>query len=247
MQFNLINLEKEKERLVEFLNKNNISNLNLNIFKAITENDFKKEELVENSLITNDNIYNNPALGCLLSHLTLWNRCIDSNENFTIFEDDSIINDNFYEIINEKIKKVVDFDIIFWGCNIDWPIELQINDNFPKSTIIHDRHMPYKLNKKEKNLDFTLFKIHSFSGSFCYTISPSGAKKIKEMLLPINSNPTKITNFSSVYNGECFTGNWKNSGLDVSISEIISKTNSFLCLPFCAVSKNDHATSSIQK
>ena len=60
------------------------------------------------------------AIGCSLSHITLWNKLLNSknNKHILILEDDVIISKNFWKKYNEIIKEIPNnFDIVYLGAS----------------------------------------------------------------------------------------------------------------------------------
>lgn len=128
-----INLEKDKDRWNFIKKQCDILGLNVNRFNAIDTTTLSKVKKYKNNF-SNDtwlNILNAHstgkrkyhsdltfgAIGCYLSHTTLWNNLLSSNDDFyLILEDDIRLPINF----NSEFKKVLDnqpkdWDIIFLG------------------------------------------------------------------------------------------------------------------------------------
>ena len=82
----------------------NISNIDVEIFNAITPRDNMSNIIKENSIQIKsfDERYSRKenAIACFLSHFLLWKKCIELNEPVIIFEHDAVIKN----IINLDIK-----------------------------------------------------------------------------------------------------------------------------------------------
>lgn len=101
------------------------------------------------------------AVGCYLSHLSVWYDAIKNNENYVlVLEDDTKLYSGFYEKIHETIENVPsDWDIILFGV---YGVGHLIN---------------YKYN---------IFKVNNFVLFHCYLINVKSIKKIIDKLIPIN-------------------------------------------------------------
>ena len=102
---------------------------------------FKKRPLQQNEV------------GCFLSHIKAWNKCIEIGEPVIVMEDDVIINNHYDEDYYESL----DYDFVY----------LQRNENEPELVVsIDDR-----LEKPAYPYNMTAYKI-----------TPNGARKLIEAL-----------------------------------------------------------------
>ena len=119
----VINLERDKHKLKRFNKPMEKQNINYNIWRgAIIKN---KEDL---SSFYKSHIYtkgtksiNLPGnVGSAFAHLSLWDYCVkQNNDYFMIFEDNSIVKDNFIQKIDNYVKIIGDFD--FFNLNVIRP------------------------------------------------------------------------------------------------------------------------------
>ncbi len=99
--------ELAKNRLKKFFSKNKLKNVNINLWPAIIGTQVNiKEYQKKNFLTPNFKLKMAGSLGCLLSHVTLWQKCVNDKQcNIAlIFEDDAIIKNDFNKRI-EQIKE----------------------------------------------------------------------------------------------------------------------------------------------
>ncbi len=137
MQTFVINLPKNTIRLQSFIMnyyKSDLRNLPLNIVEAIngkkvnlkdhvTPEAFEQIRTTEKTGVrTHHHHLTRGAVGCYLSHLKIYNEIKDSSENgdekfYLIFEDDSLIPENLYQIIMKNLILMPnDWDIINFSC-----------------------------------------------------------------------------------------------------------------------------------
>jgi len=111
--------------------------------------------------------------GCFISHYELWQKCVQSNEPFVIFEHDAIIK----KPINEKLLEQFD-DIL----NLDYCSSLrknvleyercqQENGEVSVSLLFEKRLIP-------KSITWKSAKTFHVVGTHGYIIKPQGAKKL---------------------------------------------------------------------
>lgn len=99
--------ELTKNRLKKFFSKNKLKNVNINLWPAIIGTQVNiKEYQKKNFLTPNFKLKMAGSLGCLLSHVTLWQKCVNDKQCdiALIFEDDAIIKNDFNKRI-EQIKE----------------------------------------------------------------------------------------------------------------------------------------------
>lgn len=157
----IINLKKcpnKKENMIKRLNK--YSDIKYNIYEAIDG------QLINNEYLKNNNIsicekwkdpyYNRKItlgeIGCTLSHLNIYNKCINDEYDITlILEDDAILIDNFLnklkDIIND-LEYIHDWDILYLGRKkLNNIIEKCIHNNIYESSYSYWT-IGYLINKK---------------------------------------------------------------------------------------------------
>jgi GR25 family glycosyltransferase involved in LPS biosynthesis len=171
-----LNLERREDRktnMIELFKKKNIKNYEF--FKATDWKELQPTEYIKNLFNGNNFNYRKSVIACALSHLNMWKKLINDNDNeaYIILEDDIEIVDNFNyfniqlnNIINNNIEDEI--DIIFIGY-------FKLNKKINKVSL-------YDLQLKINQLNMNNFKI---GGSFGYVIT----KKAAQFL--INNNNIK--------------------------------------------------------
>lgn len=243
----IISLKNRPDRLKEFMEANKDVRIDIEMFDAIDGNIISKNALIQNEIISAQNNYSPAALGCLVSHLTLWKQAVDQNAQITIFEDDAVLHKDFQDLSRSLIEEHADFDIIFWGCNTDWPIELAVGAGFPSVTLLCGPGEPRFSPMTPLMAHPKLLKVTLLAGLCSYTISPKGAEKLLRLLLPLGNEDTKIRIFKDGLGNKSEIIPWINTGIDVALSKHLVNINSYISFPFIAGSKNDWNKSSIQK
>ena len=164
----VINLKDRKDRW-ENMQKGLVNFNNVTRFDAVNVKNVELNELpisiFTRYIIDNNSrrchhfqIHTKGAIGCSLSHISLWKKIVDNNiEKAIIFEDDCELKPNFFDNI-QKCYERFDKDIFVFGYN----------------KLFH------------KNiLDDCFCKAESFFGSHAYLITNKGAKILLENSIPI--------------------------------------------------------------
>jgi GR25 family glycosyltransferase involved in LPS biosynthesis len=187
-----INLDKYKYKYNKCLKRLSPLNIKPDRFDAIyinNENDQiiknitypSVQYIIKNGRYSHNNIGTKGAIGCYLSHVTLWKMLIDSNEDmFLIFEDDVDINSitNYKLELNKFLNSVSkeDWDFIFLGY-----FTIKDSDN----------------NEKENKLNYK--KIDNITlGLHAYIINRKGAEKLLNNAFPIVDQLDSYISFMAI-------------------------------------------------
>jgi len=236
----VISLDRSIERKNEFI-KNN-SAIKYEFVSAVdgqllTSQDISKAEHFINPLP----FPSRGAYGVALSHLKLWNEAIEAGVSVTVAEDDAIFRSDFHvktEVLISELPS--DWDIVLWGWNFDSILSLVAMPNISPSVMLFSQAL-LRQNithfQKDRSIIHT-FKLDKCFGLPCYTISPTGAKKFKQLCFPLKN----FELFFPVLNRKI-----PNTGIDIAMNRIYSTTNSYVSFPPLVVTKNEHEISTIQK
>lgn len=178
----LINLDRRKDRLENFMKNVKEKGLvfeNLERFSAIDAKTLDDQYI--NSIIDisarkgafgkreyHEELNGKGSVGCYLSHITLWRRCLDLGQPILIMEDDI----NFVENFMDKLRKISDF--------------------LPKKGLTL---FNYQFNTNPDKENEYIFKVKHFFGLGFYTITPDFVKKIMDFLFPIKYQIDSVLSF----------------------------------------------------
>lgn len=190
----IINLKERTDRkkyITEHIGKYNINKYDFIDAIKPTEEDLIKWNT--NFCNFNKNLsYKIGSLGCLLSHLEIYKRCVDNNiKNTLIFEDDIAIKPGFNkDIINKEINKYINdekFGIFYLGCT-HTKKPTHIENNIYRCVFSHTTHayiislncMKYILNNiKNYDREIDMFLADIVQKKFnCYCYYPSVIKQV---------------------------------------------------------------------
>lgn len=230
----VISLDRTPDRLSEFSIKN--PHIRFRKFSAVDGRTIDKNSLIKSGILSTDLTFNDPAIGCALSHLTLWQHSININQPVTVIEDDCLLHENFSTLSSDASQKIGDYDLIQWGWNFEGPIEYMSSGSMGKIKAVFDHALlckstEYFLTHRESAL---LHKVLFYYGTTCYTISPAGARRLISLLLPFKDfYPYLNVRFQF------------NLGLDCSLNYVHPIINSYACIYPIAFTLNDKSKSTI--
>jgi glycosyl transferase family 25 len=246
VHIHLVNLDRSPERLAEFceINRHLTS---VSRFRAIEGSSLSLDVLVDHGMVTKDilGMFTVGALGCAMSNVALWDRCIASGELMTTCEDDAIFNHGFEQRAGEVMKQLPqDWDVIFWGFNLDMFVCFDMLPGVSPCVATFDQErMRAGIGAfQSQAISPQAYRLIWAFGPCCYSISPKGASTIKRKILPLKP---QIIPFPEGKNVPPYSPQWRNVGLDNSLNAIHREINSFICFPPLVVSKNETSHSTI--
>jgi GR25 family glycosyltransferase involved in LPS biosynthesis len=227
----VINLERRKDRLEKFMNKNGeqLKALNPEIFKGIDGSRLKPTNKLLKLFETSDYSYRKGIMGCLCSHVLLWLDLVKSTEYDTllILEDDCELAPNFTSKLQSVLQQAPFInDKSAW--NIVYLSHLlypQYNDSRTKFT----DDVKLELWDKERTLR------ENMGGTTSYLITKKGAENILEFLIDKGG----FNAVDWVINKSCI-----NNKFISSMEELKGKNLIYYCNPFITQSMNDNANCS---
>lgn len=173
----VINLERDKHKLKRFDKPMCQQKIKYNIWRgSIIKNTNDLQYFHKRNVYTRGtkNVTFPGNVGSAFAHLSLWNYCIKQPGNyFMIFEDNSVIEENFKDSVNKYLKEIGNFD--FFNLNVIRPHGITKDNilfkytNIPRfpypppntwmsSYIISKKLMIYLINIS-KSIDYNTFPI----------------------------------------------------------------------------------------
>lgn len=217
----IINLKRRndrKEKIEKILNKNKITSYEF--IEGIDGNKIKPTINLKYLFEGNDFGNRKGVIGCALSHLNLWKKLINDNENdyYLILEDDIEVCNNFKKKINTLKQDFKNNDVLFLGYSM-----FEKNRKIYGNTYNNDA-----VDIKIQKLNSSLY----IGGYFAYSINKIGAQKLIDY---INNNGIKhgidyLNKIININNFECipqlvFT-KWNENGKEID-TDIQNNYNSF--------------------
>lgn len=185
--------------------------------------------------------YTPGAVGCALSHLTLWQDAAESGQALTILEDDAILRHDFAARSAQVVAGLPpDWDIVVWGWNFDSILSLHIMPGVSPAVVLFNQT---QMRASVRNFQAlagapAVHRLSECFGTCAYTISPIGARRFMANCFP-------LAPFHHYVHG--LKSDLPNNGIDIAMIRLYSHTHAYCALPPLAVTKNELSTSLVQK
>jgi len=237
----VINLDSSKDRMSAFETANGSLKLNFLRFSALDGKNAARSPLVDRGVIATDLCYGDGALGAALSHLALWNLAIDKNQSITVCEDDAIFNCGFGPAAESVIKALPqDWHVILWGWNFD---SIALFDMIPGVSpclaVFDQDRMRMGIGAfQSARLMPQPFRLFNAFGVVCYSVSPMGARTMKQHCLPFRNMQVFIPGLGRAV---------PNRGVDVMLNDVYPRVNAYVSFPPLIITRNFHSNSTVQQ
>jgi GR25 family glycosyltransferase involved in LPS biosynthesis len=233
MRINVISLERTPERLAEFQQVN--SHLkNVEIFKGVDGADVSIDDLASRGIVVPPIQYSKGALGCLMSHISLWDRATTASEILTIGEDDAIFHRDFERRALGILAALPDdTDIVYWGWNFDASAAIELVPGMAPCSLTFGGRNPLRTEIEAFQNCMTepkAYRILRAFGTVCYTVTPRGARRLRELCLPVRDNTWDFPEIKVRI---------PNIGVDVAIANAMPQIRAFCSFPPIAMSLNE--------
>ena len=180
--------EVSKTRLDNFFKNNKLSSVNIDVWPAINGKKVNIKKFQDLNYLPKKFQAKKPgSLGCLLSHVTLWEFCIKDKECdiALIFEDDVVINKNF----ENEVKKLNINDL-----PKDWTMLRMSYKGLVGKPISKTIVKPDSLKKRGVN-----------AGTWCYLLNTQNADVLIDELIPYeNKNSMDVLLRNNINNLKIF-------------------------------------------
>ena len=241
----VINVKARPERLAAFWQNNAAFERSLfTITEAVTPDMIRASPNLPADYFAEIGHYCDTAVAVALSHIKLWEFCIQSGEPITILEDDVVLGKDFFEQ-RSRIVSSHRFDLLAMGFNTDWPVEIDFGNGLNKATLIFSDEASTV--PEDKDVMPQVVRADSFAGASCYALTPEGAQKLRDLVVPLRSRSYPLRVASSYIAREFQRLPWINSGIDVDIAIALRRLDAKICLPPIAQPINDWNQSSFDR
>jgi GR25 family glycosyltransferase involved in LPS biosynthesis/glycosyltransferase involved in cell wall biosynthesis len=220
----LINLDRSTERLATF-QKRNAHLRHVIRFPAVDGRLVDRNALIKDGLVTPDCEYPPGALGCALSHSSLWRKAVEENKTITVIEDDTFVTYQFEKKAAEFISTLPqDWDFIHWGYIFN-PLFLWVDFGFSRATLkSYSQKFQGEDRLKFQSTDLPPSPVklaHSY-GIQAYSVSPNGARSLLEHCFPLRKRliPFPGTGIVSV-----------DEGIDCAMNLAYGAIQAFISIP----------------
>ena len=129
-----------------------------------------------------------------------------------------------------------DWHIVYWGWNFDTIAHFELLPGVSSFAANFDQKRMRRGIEAFQSAVVAprLLRLHAAFGIVCYTISPLGARVLKQLCLPLRNGPVVFPGVSRTL---------PNSALDVALVGILDGVSAFASFPPLVITKNDHSIS----
>jgi glycosyl transferase, family 25 len=176
----------------------------------------------------------------MMSHTTLWEHAATTGEITTVCEDDAIFNLEFGRLALELISSLPeDTDIIYWGWNFNAQIAIELIPGMSSCTTTFGKNPQSGEIAAFQNARISpvAYRLLRAFGIVCYTITPHGARRLRQLCLPVKS---EVWEFPEI------RLRIPNMGLDAGMANALPRIKAFCSFPPLVMSLNDPQQSTIQ-
>ena len=161
----------------------------------------------ENIFLKGTKHYTKGAIGSALSHLQLWEKCIELNKPIIIMEDDAIVSKNFNKNVDNLMNNLLPekWDILLLNYNFDSVLSFN-NTNFETCVSMFNQTKVTKehiRNFIDSDVNATIAKLNYAFGISAYILHPDGAKILKKKCFPLCD--IIVNNIPVLNSVSCFT------------------------------------------
>jgi len=232
MRINIISLERTPERLAEF-RRVNAHLKDVIVFKAVDGASLSQDDLAARGLIVPPIHYAKGPLGTMMSHTALWEHAATTGEITTVSEDDAIFNLDFERRALAVVAALPDdTDIIYWGWNFDAQAAIELIPGMsPCATGFGKNPLPGEIAPFQNCRTVpTAYRLLRAFGTMCYTITPSGARRLRKLCLPVRGETWDFPEIKVRI---------PNVGLDVGMANALPRIKGFCSFPPLVMSLNE--------
>ena len=231
----LINLDREPERLAEFVRMNGHLEM-VTRYCAVDGKSLDTQALTARGLIDPAIFptYTKGALGNACSHLALWEMAVKDARAVTVCEDDAILSRHFAACADGLIDLLpADWDIVLWGWNFDSWLYLDMLPGVSPALVAFDQDaMRAGIDNFRDHVPTPrLFRLLRAFGSPCYSVSPKGAAILRRHCLPLRPMQVHFPGLDRTL---------ANKGIDIMMIDLYPGMNAFVSFPPLAITKNRH-------
>ena len=191
----VITLDEQGPRFSAFRSANR--HLSCHVARGIRGRDVSRDVRLSRGLITREALdagaVTDGEIGCAASHLALWREAVRIGRPVLILEDDVITHPQ----IEAHIARIdFPFDVIFFGVNTDTILATLLPEGVREFSSFVDRYPPPERIAEilqQTDLSHVSFRrlLNAF-GLCCYLVSPQGAAKLVQRVLPLRLDGVPI-------------------------------------------------------
>lgn len=235
----VITLDRGSDRFRRFAELN--KHLECTVFDAIDGAGLDYEDCVQRNFLTRDcadsGQVTRGTLGCAISHWTLWWKAIYEQKSLLIVEDDAVTHGDILGWI-ERTDLCRTADLMLFGVNTDSVVEAISPEGIHQIAIFGETNPDYASIAGKLALtrasNARPWRLLAAFGQCCYLVTPHGAKKLVETVLPLRLDGIAVPLVTHLI---------PSISIDRRLNALLTEMDAYLTMPFLAWTPNsDSAT-----
>ena len=239
MKIHYLNLGRRKDRDQRFLTLNHHL-VDVQRFEAVDGVSLRIEDLVRDGVIEEPlEDYTAGGLGSAVSHKRLWEMCLSRGEHLTIAEDDAIFNRGFSKKASALLARLpADWDFVLWGWNFDSLLHVDVLEGVKQAVMTFENgQLGHRIAEfQEMDYDVLPLRLTAAFGLVCYSISPKGARRLRELCFPLRNEVVPLHGLKR---------NIANHNIDSVTNKYYRALESYASFPPLVWTEHDQTTSDI--
>ncbi len=232
----VISLKRTPERLQSFRDQNSESRIDFRYFEAVDGAQIKSTDIEGRVIASGTSSYSRGVLGNAMSHLALWQNCVDQTKNYAVFEDDAVVRNDIKVRLASLVRQIDDWDIILLGYNTDVPLELIVTPG-----VIYGGGFSVPYPTAQHLSDFAnssypvgLHRLSMAMGSCAYALTPKGARTLIDRCFPMDNRTVYYDLLRYAFRAH---------SLDSMMATVYPKISAFACVAPLVMTANDKKAS----
>jgi GR25 family glycosyltransferase involved in LPS biosynthesis len=235
VKLHVINLDRSTERLHEFRQVNEHLR-SVERYPAVDGATQPMAGLVNKGITAAGLKYSVGAVGAALSHLRLWEMAIEANAPLTACEDDAVLHHDFDATAERLLGRLpAAWDIVLWAWSFQSAVHYDALHGAGSAVMQCDFGEMQKgvAIFQKTRYAFDLYRLRRAFGAICYTVSPDGARKLRQAVLPLRPMNVWVPLRAEPV---------PNVGIDVVMCSQYDKLGAFVCVPPLALAPQKQQT-----
>jgi GR25 family glycosyltransferase involved in LPS biosynthesis len=239
----VINLDRQMDKYERFLKRNAGCGMTFNRVSASEGAKMSDGEVAASGLVTPGSRFTKGALGNAASHRKIWQWVVEQNMAALVFEDDATVRHDAQEKL-ATLTLPENWDYLAIGYNTDAVLDvgfasgmramMRFSPQFPSD----ETDAAFQQSKAP----VAVFRLNTCFGTAGYVVSPTGAKKLLQLVFPLDNRLFDVPGFGRyVRNGNGLSV----EAADCRMAMIFNAIEAYACFAPLVLPRNDKVSSTV--
>jgi GR25 family glycosyltransferase involved in LPS biosynthesis len=232
-----LNLNRRKDRDERFRRLNSAF-IDVQRIEAVDGAGLRTEALIRDGVIHEPlEDYTAGGAGTAVSHKKMWELCTANAEPMTVAEDDAVFNRGFSKKASAVLANLPEnWDIVLWGWNFDSLLHVDALEGVRQAVMTFEGGSLGPRIPEFQELDYNVvpLRLTAAFGTVCYTISPKGARRLRELCFPLRNEIIPLHALKRTI---------ANHNIDSVMNKYYRALEAYACFPPLVWTEHDQSTS----